>query len=414
MSDVLLSQAPNEWRRTTLATACADGGDIQTGPFGSQLHASDYVDEGIPSVMPQDIGDNVIREDEIARITPEDAKRLAKYLLRAGDIVYSRRGDVTRRALVRPEQDGWLCGTGCLRVRPGRGMDSRFLSYYLGHPEVRGWITRHAVGATMPNLNTRILGAVPLVLPEPEEQLAIANVLGALDDKIAVNEHIAETYEQLLRLRFAALGLSDEPGGDAAVAVTELVEFNPKVAKPSAEEPVYVDMAALQTSRAGIPVWTRRAPKSGPRFMNGDTLLARITPCLENGKTGFVNFMEDGEVGLGSTEFIVMRSRHGVPAEVSYFLARDGRFREHAIRNMVGTSGRQRVSAADVANYFVNRPEVDALAAFGREAEVAFAYMKSLQGENRNLATLRDTLLPQLMSGRLRVKDTEKIVEDHA
>ncbi len=106
----LLGPAPYGWKYTTLGTACQlGGGDIQTGPFGSQLHAADYVPVGIPSIMPQNIGDNRIVEDGIARITPEDAKRLSRYLVRAGDIVYSRRGDVERRALVRDHEDGWLC-----------------------------------------------------------------------------------------------------------------------------------------------------------------------------------------------------------------------------------------------------------------------------------------------------------------
>src|SRR5262249_23606567 len=162
---------------TTLGELCrSGGGDIQTGPFGSQLHASDYVSSGIPSVMPQNIGDNVIIEDGIARITPADAMRLSRYLLREGDIVYSRRGDVERRALVRPSQEGWLCGTGCLRVRPGTAADSRFLSYYLGHADVREWIVRHAIGATMLNLNTAILSIVPVTLPPRSVQMAIGGL----------------------------------------------------------------------------------------------------------------------------------------------------------------------------------------------------------------------------------------------
>ncbi|WP_246099050.1 hypothetical protein [Tepidimonas thermarum] len=153
----LLGPAPYGWNYITLGTACQlGGGDIQTGPFGSQLHAADYVQVGIPSIMPQNIGDNRIFEDGIARITPEDAKRLSRYLVRSGDIVYSRRGDVERRALIRDREDGWLCGTGCLRVRLGPcGPDPRYTSYYLGHPTVREWIVRHAHGATMPNLTGR-------------------------------------------------------------------------------------------------------------------------------------------------------------------------------------------------------------------------------------------------------------------
>ncbi|MGI5119695.1 hypothetical protein ACQEU5_09205 [Marinactinospora thermotolerans] len=232
-----------------------------------------------------------------------------------------------------------------------------------------------------------------------------------MDDKIAVNERIAVTCERLLQAQFERMGVEVEPNREEAVSVTELVHFNPKVAKPSSEA-VYVGMAALSTYCAGISTWVRREVKGGARFMNGDTLLARITPCLENGKTGYVDFMEDGEIGVGSTEFIVMRSVRGVPPEFSYFLARSKRFREHAIRNMVGSSGRQRVAAADVAEFYIQRPDDKMLAEFGEVASDAFVYMRSLARQSRTLAALRDTLLPQLMSGKLRVRDAEKIVED--
>src|ERR1022692_2551614 len=206
MSRTLIGDVPSDWKRTTLGELCGSGGgDIQTGPFGSQLHASDYALLGIPSVMPHNIGDNVIVEDGIARITSTDAKRLARYLLRAGDIVYSRRGDVERRALVRSEQDGWLCGTGCLRVRLGRSADSRFVSYYLGHSEIRAWIVRHAVGATMPNLNTSILSALPVTLPPEPLQSAISAVLGVFDEKIAVDNRIVHTSFELDQGRFKFL-----------------------------------------------------------------------------------------------------------------------------------------------------------------------------------------------------------------
>ncbi len=127
---------PSEWEYTTLGEACErGGGNIQTGPFGSQLHASDYVPLGIPSIMPQNIGDNRIVEDGIARIRPADAERLTRYLVRTGDIIYSRRGDVERRALVREREDGWLCGTGCLRVRFGmEGVNPGYAAFYWGTP----------------------------------------------------------------------------------------------------------------------------------------------------------------------------------------------------------------------------------------------------------------------------------------
>ncbi|MGW1627134.1 restriction endonuclease subunit S, partial [Streptomyces sp. NPDC002172] len=112
------------------------------------------------------------------------------------------------------------------------------------------------------------------------------------------------------------------------------------------------------------------------------------------------------------TEFIVMRSVRGIPPEFSYFLARSKRFREHAIRNMVGSSGRQRVAAVDAANFYIGRPDEMLLSEFGGMASDFFTHMRSLDRESRTLATLRDTLLPQLMSGKLRIRDAEKVVED--
>ncbi|SHF49019.1 type I restriction enzyme, S subunit, partial [Ruegeria intermedia] len=219
----LASSLPAGWKRCLLGEICeAGGGGIQTGPFGSQLHASDYVPVGIPSIMPQNIGDNRIVADGIARISEEDAIRLSKYRVEPGDIVYSRRGDVERRALIRSSEDGWLCGTGCLRVRLGDGpADPAFVAFYLGTPEAREWIVRHAHGATMPNLNTSILAACPIVVPPLPEQRAIAGVLSALDDKIELNRRTGATLEAMAR----------------AIFRDWFVDFGPTRAKAEGREP---------------------------------------------------------------------------------------------------------------------------------------------------------------------------------
>ncbi|TGG84631.1 restriction endonuclease subunit S [Streptomyces albus] len=384
---------------------------------GYRTKKSELGRPGIPILRVAEVHNGYIRPEFVDYVSADFRAAMGVKVSQPGDIVLTTKGTVGRVAVIPGDAPEFVYSPQVcfFRVTDGGPLVDRFLYYWFKSAEFwRQASSRKGQTDMADYLNLADIKELTLSLPLRTEQQSVVEVLGALDDKIELNFRIAAAYEQLLQLRFAELGLSDEPGSEEAIVITDLVEFNPKVAKPSVEEPVYVDMAALQTDRASIPSWARRPPKSGPRFMNGDTLLARITPCLENGKTGYVDFMEDSEVGLGSTEFIVVRSRPGVPAELSYFLARDHRFREHAIRNMVGSSGRQRVSAADVANYLVNRPDADALAAFGREAEAAFAHMKSLQGENRHLATLRDTLLPQLMSGRLRVKDAEKIVEDHA
>jgi type I restriction enzyme S subunit len=211
--DILAADIPSHWEFTTLGEVCRrGGGSIQTGPFGSQLHASDYVSVGVPSIMPTNIGDNRIVEDGIVRITEADAARLSQHRVQDGDIVYSRRGDVEKRALIRRREAGWLCGTGCLKVRLGHGVvDPVYASYFLGHPAIREWIVRHAIGATMPNLNTSIMSAVPFALPPLAEQRAIARILGALDDKIELNRKLNATLEAMARALFKSWFIDFDP-----------------------------------------------------------------------------------------------------------------------------------------------------------------------------------------------------------
>ncbi len=183
--DSELGEIPLGWTHSTLAAeAKRYGGFIQTGPFGSQLHASDYVDEGVPVVMPQDLNNRRISVERIVRVAEEMAQRLTRHRVRPGDVVYSRRGDVERHALVSDRESGWLCGTGCLLVRLGAAWPSQaYLSEVLDLPVTREWLVRHAVGATMPNLNTSILGDVPLLLPSEPLLHAFETVAGPFRSK---------------------------------------------------------------------------------------------------------------------------------------------------------------------------------------------------------------------------------------
>ena len=213
----------HRWEVMPLGEVCRrGGGNVQTGPFGSQLHASDYVSDGIPSVMPQNIGDNKILYTGIAKITREDAERLSKYRMREGDIVYSRRGDVERRALVRKTEDGWLCGTGCLRIRFGdEVVYPRYAAHYLGHPSVREWIVRHAHGATMPNLNTTILSELPFVLPPWSAQVLIGDAIEAYDRKLDLNRRINQTLEAMAQAIFQSWFVNFDPVKAKVAAIQE-------------------------------------------------------------------------------------------------------------------------------------------------------------------------------------------------
>lgn len=433
-----------EWENTTLGKICEDsGGNIQTGPFGSQLHASDYVPVGVPSIMPQNIGDNRVMINGIARITDTDARRLSRYLVKVGDIVYSRRGDVERRALIRETEEGWLCGTGCLRVRFGdkKPISPTFISYYLDAPHIRMWIVQHAVGATMPNLNTAILSGVPVRLPPYHEQKAIADVLSALDDKIDLNRHMKQTLEATAQALFKSWFVDFDPvrakaegrepeGMDDATAslfparfhngipegwsiksVSEAIKLNPPEKLSNGMEAPYLEMAALPTQGCIPDLPVLRVFSSGTKFRNGDTLLARITPCLENGKTAYIAYLQDDQVAWGSTEFIVMRSKPPLPAEYTYLLARDQNFRAHAIRSMTGTSGRQRVQTDALGTYEICIPTDRVAQKFGQILHPLFMKIVALSRESITLSQLRDTLLPRLISGKLRVDEISEIVE---
>jgi type I restriction enzyme S subunit len=197
--DSELGEIPKGWRASTLGeevTRC--GGRIQTGPFGSQLHASDYVVDGVPVVMPKDLSQRRVSTLSIARVGLSDAQRLSRHRLEEGDIVYSRRGDVERHGLVRSRETGWLCGTGCLLVRLGpRWPSPLFASVALDRLETRAWIVQHAIGATMPNLNTGILARVPIVVPPDGVMRAFNRVAQPFADRVIANDVQSETLVSL-------------------------------------------------------------------------------------------------------------------------------------------------------------------------------------------------------------------------
>lgn len=157
---------PEGWTRNDLQTLCDPRDGIQTGPFGSQLHQADCSDDGIPVVMPKDIVDYRISANSVSRVPEDLANRLGRHRMRVGDTVYGRRGDIGRRSFIGLKQAGWLCGTGCLRIRPNPSViNPRFLFDALGSPETLGSIANRAKGATMPNLNAGLMRSVPVLVP---------------------------------------------------------------------------------------------------------------------------------------------------------------------------------------------------------------------------------------------------------
>ena len=202
LKETEIGPVPDHWRYRGLGPICDDaGGVVQTGPFGSQLHASDYVAEGIPVVMPQDISsDGRVLLSDIARVRPSEAERLLRHKLRSGDIVLGRRGELGRRALITDRETGWLCGTGCLLIRAGQTeLNAGYLFHYLSHPKVIERLASDAIGTTMPNLNARILRNLPIAYPSISGQERIAASVDLLDAKTCAEERRKTVLQALFK-----------------------------------------------------------------------------------------------------------------------------------------------------------------------------------------------------------------------
>ncbi len=294
----------------------------------------------------------------------------------------------------------------------------------------------------MPRAKWEHVSRMPVALPPLAEQRAIAYILGTLDDKIELNRRKNETLEAMARAIFKdwfvdfgatrakvegrapylapelwdlfpdALDNEDKPVGWITRPASDLFEFNPRESVKRGTITPYLDMATLPTVGPVSRAPKKREYKSGSKFRDGDTLFARITPCLENGKTAYVFDLGNEVVGAGSTEFIVIRSCTPLPQPASYLLARDSGFRAHAERSMAGTSGRQRANAEVLSQYEITAPTEGCLwKALGDLVDPMMDCVIANALESRALAQTRDLLLPKLMSGEIRLRKAEKVVE---
>ena len=325
-----------------------------------------------------------------------------------------------------------------LRGRPGTTTDD--FTYYLTQwEEVRQYAIGQMTGTSgRQRVPADSLAHLTVPIPPLPKQQAIAHILGTLDDKIELNRRMNQTLEAMARAifqdwfvdfgpvrakleglepylppelwdlfpdDFVDSELGEIPQGWEVKPLEQFVDLNPREPLKKGTLAPYLDMGALPTTGSTTDPPVLRDFTSGTRFRNGDALLARITPCLENGKTGFVQSIPEGVAGWGSTEFIVMRSIPPVPSEFAYLLARDSGFRSHAIQSMTGTSGRQRVQTEALASYSLPCPPVDYWEAFGSVAKETFEKVKSNRDEIANLTAQRDLLLPKLVSGQWNIGD---------
>jgi type I restriction enzyme, S subunit len=199
LKETEIGTVPERWKILKLGELCQNEKHaIQTGPFGSQLHSSDYVESGIPVVMPRDITYNGISTEKIAHIDISDYNRLKRHSLKINDIVLGRRGEIGRRAIIQKDQEGWICGTGCLRIRIlNDQVLPDFLNIFFSTPQIIEWLSNEAIGTTMQNLSSSILKSTPIVIPSIEEQKKIIDLFNAIDQKLAAEQSRKEALDTL-------------------------------------------------------------------------------------------------------------------------------------------------------------------------------------------------------------------------
>lgn len=327
---------------------------------------------------------------------------------------------------------------------PKKGIDPTFLHFWIEslRQDFNENIGTTGIGAG--KFDTDFLRNLPFPDIDFYEQVARGIVSSAFDKKIDLLREMNRTLEEIARAVFRAWfvdfepvrakaagatsfrgmpqalfdqlpdsftpsDLGDIPTGWTEGELSELIDVNPTRSLKKGTTSTYLGMSDVPTSGPTAESWALRDFTSGMRFQNGDTLLARITPCLENGKTALVDFLADREVGWGSTEFMVLGPKNATTKEFIYCLARNEKFREYAIKNMTGTSGRQRVSHESISSYGLAKPPADFLNSFGRMAAPLFYRISANRDEMAVLADLRDTLLPKLISGELPAPDLEAL-----
>ena len=424
----------------------ADGGEIKTGPFGTTLKASEYAGHGVPLISVGEVGNGKINvHPKTPRVSPITTARLPEYVLRAGDIVFGRKGAVERSALVSVEQDGWFLGSDGIRLRLPKAYDARFACLWMQSASHKEWIQRNATGSTMASLNQKIISRIPIPLPPLTEQRAIAATLGALDDKIELNRKMNETLEAMARALFRdwfvdfgptrakmagttpylspalwslfpdRLDYAGKPEGWELFHLGQIAEHHTKTLTPERMAAVDVEHFSLPAFDKGqIPALDAGATiKSNKTLVPAEAvLLSKLNPEIPR------IWMPETQSGLqqvSSTEFLAFTAKAGAGRCLLFCLFSDQGFRAMLHGMVTGTSkSHQRISPPSLLRRYVITGTLELFGAFEESAAPLLERVRANRAESRTLAQTRDLLLPCLMSGELRVASADKNIETAA
>ena len=437
-------------------------------PAGKALQAEP---NSHPYIRVRDIGQRELPKQGLEYVPDELFQPIARYIVETNNVVLSIVGTIGALSVVDQKYHLASLTENCVRLNGLDRQDALYLYYYLTSPNGQYEIAKGTVGAVQPKLPIYNIEKIPVPWPDKLIRQSISNILCALDDRIALLRETNTTLEAIAQALFkswfvdfdpvhinadllpspSGRGAGGEgndsssphpnplPEGEGVVLPPEIAalfpdsfeaserglvprgwrvttladafEMNPTRTLKKGSIAPYLDMAKLATSGHCVETPIQREMGSGTKFRNGDTLLARITPCLENGKSAFVDFLADDQIGWGSTEFLVLRPKAPLPEYLGYLLCRHPVFRDYAIQSMSGTSGRQRIQNDVLGRYLLALPSDEVASTF---ADIVGPIQKSIDANHQTaqtLATLRDTLLPRLISGQLRLPEAIALIE---
>lgn len=409
--------------------------EISMGPFGSDIKVENFVSEGTPVLNGSNLTGVKLVEDSFKYVTEEKAKTFKKAIAKRKDIVITHRGTLGQISFI-PENskfENYVISQSQFRVSLNKELvDYKYFTYFFHTSEGQKRLLANKCHVGVPALAqaTTNFKQVEIPLPDLPTQKKIASVLSSLDTKIELNNRINAELEAMAKTLYDywfvqfdfpnAEGKPYKSSGGAMVwseelkreiperwrvgELSNLFQFNPTLSLKKGAISSYIDMDALPIEGYMTKSVQKKEFNGGVKFNNGDLIVSRITPCLENGKTGLITLLEGNEVGFGSTEFIVLRGKEMPLSGFASFLARSDLFRKYAIANMLGTSGRKRVEASALAKFLIAIPLNEVLIKFEEFTTPIFQQTTANVKENQQLAQLRDWLLPMLMNGQVVVE----------
>ena len=374
--------------------------DIQTGPFGSQLHKKDYVSVGTPIVTVEHLGKRVFTEQNLPKVSDADRARLSKYILSEGDIVFSRVGSVDSCSYVDKAHVGWMFSGRCLRVRPSFNVDPMYLYYFFCLEDTKHFIRSIAVGATMPSINTKLLGDIEVPLPKLDTQKKIATLLSTLDSKIETNQQINDNLADLLQTIYQGWFGNDSLAANHGILSDICSYSREKVAVSELNVSTYFSTENMLSGKAGSTEATSlpTIPQT-TACHKGDTLISNIRPYFKK----IVN-CED-ECGC-STDVLCFTPSQPQYSAYLFSTLYDDKFFAFMVAGSKGTK-MPRGDKQQIMTYPVVLPSEEELAGFNTIASPLLEQIYSNRAENKRLSILRDTLLPKLMSGEIDVSTVQ-------